>query len=77
VPVPHDLEDAVDEAQAELEMSPAVRLHDQLARETGEEGVFHVVEAIDVTGMVRIEDVDGFGRWVRADHGQRGPDVPD
>ena len=64
------LADDVDEAQHELEASPAVRAQDRLVSETGAEGTFCVVDQIDLTGLRRIEDEFGFGRWVPIDSPQ-------
>ncbi len=50
--------DQVDEAQAEVEASPAVRAASRLQTETGAEGVFRVVDRIVIPDDSAVEVTD-------------------
>lgn len=57
----------VDDATAEFEASPVVRSVTRLQAECSDPDVTIRLasEPIDLRGLVRVEDDEGFGRWVR------------
>ena len=66
---PDHLRSEVDDAGAEFEASPVVRSIERCQRLTERFDPSVTVrlasEPIDLRGFVRVEDDEGFGRWVR------------